>query len=139
MFDRAQLHKRIQKIGIISFETVFSCVYFCIWTQHFIMSFFCIIQKFDVAFYQVFVGARLHVTGGSLKGGRLVEREAAVAGKFFFSQLLSSFFSTVIILKEGLYCNLQQFFTVTSVGHCCWCLVGQKWASDFIQNQQGTC
>ncbi|KAG6749928.1 hypothetical protein POTOM_047005 [Populus tomentosa] len=29
----------------------------------------------------VFVGARLHVTGGSLKGGRLVEGEAAVAGK----------------------------------------------------------
>jgi hypothetical protein len=61
------------------------------------MSFFCIIQKFDVAFYQVFVGARLHVTGGSLKGGRLVEGEAAVAGKFFslncyhlFSLLLSS-------------------------------------------------
>jgi hypothetical protein len=48
------------------------------------MSFFCIIQKFDVAFYQVFVGARLHVTGGSLKGGRLVEGEAAVAGKCFF-------------------------------------------------------
>ena len=88
------------------------------------MSFFCIIQKFDVAFYQVFVGARLHVTGGSLKGGRLVEGEAAVAGKFFFPQLFSSFFSTFIILKEGLYCNLQQFFTMTSVGHCCWCLVG---------------
>ena len=49
------------------------------------MSFFSIIQnqKFDVAFYQVFVGARLHVTGGALRGGRLVDGEAAVAGKLF--------------------------------------------------------
>lgn len=29
---------------------------------------------------QVFVGARLHVTGGVLKGGRAVEGEAAIAG-----------------------------------------------------------
>ncbi|KAF9669387.1 hypothetical protein SADUNF_Sadunf14G0102500 [Salix dunnii] len=46
---------------------------------HCIVSFFSIIQKFDVAFYQVFVGARLHVTGGALRGGRLVEGDAAVA------------------------------------------------------------
>ena len=31
--------------------------------------------------FQVFVGARLHVTGGALRGGRGVEGEAAIAGK----------------------------------------------------------
>lgn len=30
---------------------------------------------------QVFVGARLHVTGGVLRGGRGVEGEGAIAGK----------------------------------------------------------
>lgn len=35
--------------------------------------------------YQVFVGARLHVTGGALRGGRAIEGEAAVAGIFGFS------------------------------------------------------
>lgn len=29
---------------------------------------------------KVFVGARLHVTGGVLRGGRAVEGEAAIAG-----------------------------------------------------------
>ena len=65
------------------------------------MSFFCIIQKFDVAFYQVFVGARLHVTGGSLKGGRLVEGEAAVAGKFFSLSTVIIFFLYCYHLKRG--------------------------------------
>ncbi|GER32980.1 serine/threonine-protein phosphatase [Striga asiatica] len=32
-----------------------------------------------LVFYQVFVGARLHVTGGALRGGRAVEADAAVA------------------------------------------------------------
>jgi len=30
--------------------------------------------------YQVFVNARLHVTGGALRGGRAIEGEAAIAG-----------------------------------------------------------
>lgn len=32
--------------------------------------------------HQVFVGTRLHVTGGALRGGRVVDGEAAVAGYF---------------------------------------------------------
>ena len=40
------------------------------------------IIEFGDAFYQVFVGARLHVTGGVLRGGRSVEGESAVAGIF---------------------------------------------------------
>lgn len=37
-----------------------------------------------MACYQVFVGARLHVTGGALRGGRAIEGEATVAGNFGF-------------------------------------------------------
>lgn len=32
----------------------------------------------------MFVGARLHVTGGVLRGGRGVEGEAAIAGKLWW-------------------------------------------------------
>lgn len=38
-------------------------------------------QSFHIC-YQVFVGARLHVTGGVLRGGRSVEGEASIAGKY---------------------------------------------------------
>lgn len=30
--------------------------------------------------HQVFVGARLHVSGGVLRGGRMIDAEATVAG-----------------------------------------------------------
>lgn len=43
------------------------------------------IVKLDIVCYQVFVGARLHVTGGALRGGRGVEGEAAIAGKLLAS------------------------------------------------------
>ena len=51
---------------------------------------------FDIIYFQVFVGARLHVTGGVLKGGRSVEGEAAVAGNPLV--LLG-----LIILKRHIY------------------------------------
>lgn len=35
-----------------------------------------------IAGFQVFVGARLHVTGGTLRGGRAIEGEASIAGSF---------------------------------------------------------
>lgn len=34
---------------------------------------------------QVFVNARLHVSGGALGGGRMVEDESSVAGRFKFN------------------------------------------------------
>lgn len=37
---------------------------------------------------QVFVGARLHVTGGVLRGGRAIEGEGAIAGEFIILFLL---------------------------------------------------
>lgn len=39
--------------------------------------------------WQVFVNARLHVSGGALGGGRMVEDESSVAGSLLF-QLLST-------------------------------------------------
>ena len=44
---------------------------------HFLSTLFNILKNISC---QVFVGARLHVTGGVLRGGRAVEGEAAVAG-----------------------------------------------------------
>lgn len=41
------------------------------------------VSDLNIASYQVFVGARLHVTGGALRGGRGVDGEAAIAGKFW--------------------------------------------------------
>ncbi|CAJ1969145.1 unnamed protein product [Sphenostylis stenocarpa] len=38
-----------------------------------------VLIEWGISFYQVFVGARLHVTGGVLKGGRSVEGEASIA------------------------------------------------------------
>ena len=48
-------------------------------TSHFIIHTISVIN-FGIFCDQVFVGARLHVTGGALKGGRAVNWEAAVAG-----------------------------------------------------------
>lgn len=46
-----------------------------------------------IALYQVFVGARLHVTGGVLRGGRAVEGEASIAGyQLFYCIFLVTFF-----------------------------------------------
>jgi len=42
-------------------------------------------------FFQVFVGARLHATGGVLRGGRSVEGEASIAGSLFF-YVITKFF-----------------------------------------------
>ena len=42
----------------------------------------CLALFLNNAGYQVFVGARLHVTGGVLRGGRAVEGEATIAGNF---------------------------------------------------------
>lgn len=53
----------------------------------------CVLIVCDIAFYQVFVGARLHVTGGVLRGGRSVEGEASIAGnQSFYFILLVAFF-----------------------------------------------
>lgn len=46
------------------------------------------------SFYQVFVGARLHVTGGVLRGGRSVEGEAAIAGNLCFYFITNFFYCT---------------------------------------------
>lgn len=37
-------------------------------------------HSFDCFSHQVFVGARLHVSGGVLRGGRVIDAEACVAG-----------------------------------------------------------
>jgi|APAra0007618328_1042625.scaffolds.fasta_scaffold00620_3 hypothetical protein len=41
--------------------------------------------------YQVFVGARLHVSGGVLRGGRVIDAEASVAGNGDGELILAGF------------------------------------------------
>lgn len=41
--------------------------------------------------YQVFVGARLHVSGGVLRGGRVIDAEASVAGNDDGQLILAGF------------------------------------------------
>lgn len=56
------------------------------------------------SFYQVFVGARLHVTGGVLRGGRAVEGEASIAGNLCL-QYITNFFYHLLFLP----CHLIYF------------------------------
>lgn len=44
-----------------------------------------------VFFYKVFVNARLHVSGGALGGGRMVEDSSSVAGTYYLLSFLSRF------------------------------------------------
>lgn len=92
----------------------------------------CVLIVCDIAFYQVFVGARLHVTGGVLRGGRSVEGEASIAGNLPF-YLITNYF-IVYFSSHFLFCyftpslHAYVFFSCfDSIGHCCWGLVGQKW------------
>ena len=50
-------------------------------------------------FFQVFVGARLHVTGGVLRGGRSVEGEASIAGNLFFYVITKFYISCHVVLS----------------------------------------
>lgn len=57
------------------------------------------IMRLSIICYQVFVGARLHVTGGALRGGRGVEGEAAIAGKLLANanyELVNSAFNSLL-------------------------------------------
>ncbi|RRT66725.1 hypothetical protein B296_00035434 [Ensete ventricosum] len=52
---------------------------------------FLIMHIYKKILLAVFVGARLHVTGGALKGGRNIEGEGAIAVDFFADMLLGDF------------------------------------------------
>lgn len=75
-------------------------------------------------FAQVFVGARLHVTGGALRGGRAVEGEGAVAGK---SLIVNFITMDLIAIYRNFYFAILSFYLFyscfVSIGHCCWSLV----------------
>lgn len=67
------------------------------------------------SFYQVFVGARLHVTGGVLKGGRAVEGEASIAGNLLF-YFITKFF-IVCISCHAVYPILVFIFYIQTNKH----------------------
>lgn len=79
-----------------------------------------------ILFAQVFVGARLHVTGGALRGGRAVEGEGAVAGK---SLIVNFITMNLIAISRKFYFDILSFYFIlfyscfVSIGHCCWSLV----------------
>lgn len=52
-------------------------------------------------FIQVFVNARLHVSGGALGGGRMVEDSSSVAGIPSFSKMVYAVFEQQMVYAVG--------------------------------------
>ncbi|RWW27938.1 hypothetical protein GW17_00007608 [Ensete ventricosum] len=71
--------------------------------------------RFSLLFF-VFVNARLHVSGGALGGGRMVEDSSSIAGVCLLHNLLYALFGLVLDTAAGVWCDMKSVVTSPRTG-----------------------
>ena len=82
----------------------------------------------NAALFQVFVGARLHVTGGVLRGGRSVEGDAVIAGDLLMLFLVVDWKMLQVLGLVPLRISWCCCCSVWSIGYRRGSLAWQKWS-----------